>query len=61
MAQLESLKTTLAGGLRREQIAETSIRQLEAEIELLNCLVFLLYDLFVLAVLYFNRLFTIYL
>ncbi|KAK2380517.1 phragmoplast orienting kinesin [Trifolium repens] len=37
--QFESLKTTLAGALRREQIAETSIRQLEAEIELLNCLV----------------------
>lgn len=50
MAQLESLNATLAGGLRREQIAETSIRQLEAEIELLNCLVFLLYDLLVLAV-----------
>jgi kinesin family protein 15 len=40
VAQFESLKTTLAGALRREQIAETSIRQLEAEIELLNSLVF---------------------
>ncbi|PNY07980.1 ATP binding protein [Trifolium pratense] len=37
--QLESLQTTLVGALRREQIAETSIRQLEAEVELLNCLV----------------------
>ncbi|CAL5213205.1 unnamed protein product [Lathyrus oleraceus] len=37
--QFESLQTTLAGALRREQIAETSIRQLEAEVELLNSLV----------------------
>ncbi|KAL5054076.1 hypothetical protein RYX36_034758 [Vicia faba] len=37
--QLESLQTTLDGALRREQIAETSIRQLEAEVELLNSLV----------------------
>ncbi|XP_027191010.1 kinesin-like protein KIN-12D isoform X2 [Cicer arietinum] len=37
--QLETLKTTIAGALRREQIAEASIRQLEAEIELLNRLV----------------------
>ena len=42
MAQLKSLETTLAGALRREQIAEISIKQLEAEIEQLNCLVFLL-------------------
>lgn len=40
MVQLETLKTTIAGALRREQIAEASIRQLEAEIELLNRLVF---------------------
>ncbi|KAG4401136.1 hypothetical protein AAZX31_07G192900 [Glycine max] len=37
--QLKSLETTLAGALRREQIAEISIKQLEAEIEQLNCLV----------------------
>ncbi|KAK4437834.1 Kinesin-like protein KIN-12D [Sesamum alatum] len=37
--QLKSLETTLAGSLRREQMAETSIKQLEAEIEQLNRLV----------------------
>ncbi|KAL2344857.1 hypothetical protein Fmac_006142 [Flemingia macrophylla] len=37
--QLKSLETTLAGALRREQIAEISIKQLEAEIEQLNRLV----------------------
>ncbi|XP_011088306.1 kinesin-like protein KIN-12D [Sesamum indicum] len=37
--QLKSLETTLAGSLRREQMAETSIQQLEAEIEQLNRLV----------------------
>ncbi|CAK9153119.1 unnamed protein product, partial [Ilex paraguariensis] len=37
--QLKSLETTLAGALRREQMAETSIKQLEAEIEQLNRLV----------------------
>lgn len=42
VAQLKSLETTLAGALRREQMAETSIKQLEAEIEQLNRLVFLL-------------------
>lgn len=34
--QLKSLETTLAGALRREQMAETSIKQLEAEIEQLT-------------------------
>ncbi|GFY89976.1 phragmoplast orienting kinesin 2 [Actinidia rufa] len=37
--QLKSLESTLAGALRREQMAETSIKQLEAEIEQLNRLV----------------------
>ncbi|KAH6772638.1 hypothetical protein C2S51_011042 [Perilla frutescens var. frutescens] len=37
--QLKSLETTLAGSLRREKMAETSVTQLEAEIELLNRLV----------------------
>ncbi|PHT41986.1 hypothetical protein CQW23_20840 [Capsicum baccatum] len=37
--QFKSLETTLAGSLRREQMAETSIKQLEAEIEQLNRLV----------------------
>ncbi|RZB68565.1 Kinesin-like protein KIN-12D, partial [Glycine soja] len=37
--QLHSLETTLAGALRREQMAEISIKQLEAEIEQLNHLV----------------------
>lgn len=37
--QLKSLETTLAGALRREQMAELTIRQLEAEIEQLNRLV----------------------
>ncbi|XP_057966007.1 kinesin-like protein KIN-12F [Malania oleifera] len=37
--QLKSLETTLAGALRREQMAENSIKQLEAEIEQQNRLV----------------------
>ncbi|XWS54846.1 hypothetical protein CRYUN_Cryun10bG0124600 [Craigia yunnanensis] len=37
--QLKSLETTLAGALRREQMAETSIKKLEAETEQLNCLI----------------------
>ncbi|KAI8554401.1 hypothetical protein RHMOL_Rhmol05G0095900 [Rhododendron molle] len=37
--QLKSLECTLAGALRREKMAETSIKQLEAEIEQLNRLV----------------------
>lgn len=37
--QLRSLEETLAGALRRESIAETTVRQLEAEIEHLNRLV----------------------
>ncbi|XP_054777208.1 kinesin-like protein KIN-12D isoform X2 [Prosopis cineraria] len=37
--QLKSLEATLAGALRREQMAETSVKQLEAEIEQLNRLV----------------------
>ncbi|KAM7474929.1 hypothetical protein LguiB_022172 [Lonicera macranthoides] len=37
--QLKSLETTLTGALRREQMTETSIKQLEAEIEQLNRLV----------------------
>lgn len=37
--QLKSLETTLAGALRREQMAESSIKQREAEIEQLNRLV----------------------
>eukprot|EP00257_Ricinus_communis_P017920 XP_015576480.1 kinesin-like protein KIN-12F [Ricinus communis] len=37
--QLKSLETTLAGALRREQMAETCIKKLEAEIEQLNRLV----------------------
>ncbi|CBI32470.3 unnamed protein product, partial [Vitis vinifera] len=35
----KALETTLSGALRREQMAETSIKQLEAEIEQLNRLV----------------------
>lgn len=37
--QFKALETTLSGALRREQMAETSIKQLEAEIEQLNRLV----------------------
>ncbi|CAH9125833.1 unnamed protein product [Cuscuta epithymum] len=37
--QLKSLETTLAGALRREQMAESSIRHFEAEIEQLTRLV----------------------
>ncbi|KAB2602968.1 phragmoplast orienting kinesin 2-like [Pyrus ussuriensis x Pyrus communis] len=37
--KLKSLETTLAGALRREQIAEATIKQLEAENEQLNHLV----------------------
>lgn len=37
--QFKSLETTLAGSLRREQMGEASIKQLEAEIEQLNRLV----------------------
>ncbi|KAI3755534.1 hypothetical protein L1987_55337 [Smallanthus sonchifolius] len=37
--QLKSLETSLTGALRREQMSETTIKQLEAEIEQLNCLV----------------------
>ncbi|XP_022947427.1 kinesin-like protein KIN-12D [Cucurbita moschata] len=37
--QLKSLEITLAGALRREKMAEASIKQLEAEIEQLNRLV----------------------
>ncbi|XP_057992919.1 kinesin-like protein KIN-12D isoform X2 [Hevea brasiliensis] len=37
--QLKSLETTLAGALRREQMAETCTKKLEAEIEHLNRLV----------------------
>jgi len=41
LKQLKSLETTLAGALRREQMEETSIKKLEAEIEQLNRLVVL--------------------
>ncbi|KAL1192271.1 Kinesin-like protein KIN-12D [Cardamine amara subsp. amara] len=37
--QLKSLETTLAGSLRREHVADASIKKLEAEIEHLNRLV----------------------
>ncbi|XP_077215305.1 phragmoplast orienting kinesin 2 isoform X2 [Tasmannia lanceolata] len=37
--QLKSLETILAGALRREQMADTAVKQLEAEIEQLNRLV----------------------
>ncbi|XP_020273285.1 kinesin-like protein KIN-12F isoform X2 [Asparagus officinalis] len=37
--QLKSLEATLAGALRREKMAETTIKQLETEIEQLNRLV----------------------
>ncbi|KAF9600599.1 hypothetical protein IFM89_011128 [Coptis chinensis] len=37
--QLKSLEATLAGALRREKMADSSIKQLEAEIEQLNRLV----------------------
>nr|XP_043629351.1 kinesin-like protein KIN-12F [Erigeron canadensis] len=37
--QLKSLETSLTGAMRREQMSETSIKQLEAEIEHLNRLV----------------------
>ena len=56
VSQLHSLDTTLAGALRREQMAEISIKQLEAEIEQLNCLVFLLWALLAIGVLYLNSL-----
>lgn len=39
--KLKSLETTLAGALRREQMAESSIKQREAEIEQLNRLVYI--------------------
>ncbi|KAI3978944.1 hypothetical protein MKX01_016119 [Papaver californicum] len=37
--QMQSLETTLTGALRREQMADTSLKQLEAEIAQLNRLV----------------------
>ncbi|CAL9129862.1 unnamed protein product [Musa textilis] len=37
--QLKSLEPILAGALRREKMADTTIKQLEAEIKQLNCLV----------------------
>ncbi|CAL9042921.1 unnamed protein product [Musa banksii] len=37
--QLKSLESILAGALRREKMADTTIKQLEAEIKQLNCLV----------------------
>ncbi|KAJ0980308.1 hypothetical protein J5N97_008563 [Dioscorea zingiberensis] len=37
--QLKSLEATLAGALRREKMADTAVKQLEAEIEQLNRLV----------------------
>lgn len=40
LVQWKSLEATLAGALRRERTAETTIRQLEAEIEQLNRLVY---------------------
>lgn len=39
MYQLKSLESTLAGSLRREHVADASIKKLEAEIEHLNRLV----------------------
>lgn len=39
--QLKSLEITLAGSLRREHVADASIKKLEAEIEHLNRLVYL--------------------
>ena len=39
VSQLESLETSLTGALRRDQMSEASIKQLEAEIEQLNRLV----------------------
>lgn len=42
--QLKSLETTLSGAFRREQMAENSIQQLEAEIEQLNRLVTFFYE-----------------
>jgi hypothetical protein len=44
--QLKSMETTLAGSLRREQMAEISIKQLEAEVEQLNRLVLFFLDPF---------------
>lgn len=41
--QLKSLEITLAGSLRREHVADASIKKLEAEIEHLNRLVILFY------------------
>lgn len=46
MCQLKSVERTLAGALRREQMAETSIKELKAENEQLNRLVFTLFVLF---------------
>lgn len=39
ICQLKSLEITLAGSLRREHVADASIKKLEAEIEHLNRLV----------------------
>lgn len=39
ICQLKSLEITLAGSLRREHVADASIKNLEAEIEHLNRLV----------------------
>lgn len=38
--QLKSLETSLNGALRREKSTENCVKQLEAEIEQLNCLVY---------------------
>lgn len=44
--QLKSMETTLAGSLRREQMAEISTKQLEAEVEQLNRLVHFFFGAF---------------
>lgn len=38
------MEATLVGALRREKMAETAVRKLEAEIEQVNHLVYLLYS-----------------
>lgn len=37
--QVKCMKTALVGALRREKIAETTIQNLKAEIDCMNCLV----------------------
>lgn len=53
--QLKSLEIVLAGALRREKMAEASIKKLEAEIEQLNRLVSLFFLFLILEFLLFRQ------